>query len=108
VGVHCALEAAEELERQAISAGVIDLCSVSPLDVECLREQVGRMMVIDKDYLEFGLSGEIAVRLLEADVRPQFGRVATNSTIPCARHLEIEALPNTTRILNACRRLLKP
>jgi pyruvate/2-oxoglutarate/acetoin dehydrogenase E1 component len=110
VGVHRALEAAEELERQAVSAGVIDLRSVSPLDVECLREQVGRtgrVVVIDEDYLGFGLSGEIAARLLEADIRPRFGRVATDSTIPYARHLEIEALPNTTRILNTCRQLLE-
>jgi len=110
VGVHRALEAAEELERQAVSAGVIDLRSVSPLDVECLCEQVnrtGRVVVIDEDYLGFGLSGEVAARLLEAGIRPQFVRVGTERTIPYARHLEIEALPNTIRILDACRQLLE-
>jgi pyruvate dehydrogenase E1 component beta subunit len=110
VGVHRALEAAEELERQAVSAGVIDLRSVSPLDVESLCEQVvrtGRVVVIDEDYLGFGLSGEIAARLLEAGVRPRFARVATDGTIPYARHLEIESLPNTTRILDTCRQLLE-
>jgi pyruvate dehydrogenase E1 component beta subunit len=110
VGVHRALQAAEELERQGVSAGVIDLRSVSPLDMECLREHVartGRVVVIDEDYLGFGLSGEIAARLLESGVRPRFARVATDGTIPYARHLEIEALPNTARILDACHQLLE-
>jgi pyruvate dehydrogenase E1 component beta subunit len=110
VGVHRALEAAAELERQAVSAGVIDLRSVSPLDLECLWGQVsrtGRVVVIDEDYLGFGLSGEVAARLLEAGVRPRFARVATKDTIPYARHLEHAVLPDTKKILDACRVLLE-
>jgi pyruvate dehydrogenase E1 component beta subunit len=110
VGVHRALEAAEELERQAVSAEVIDLRSVSPLDVDCLLQHVartGRVVVIDEDYQGFGLSGEIAARLLEAGIRPRFARVATGDTIPYARQLETEVLPNTARILDACRLLLQ-
>lgn len=110
VGVHRALEAAEELERHAVSTAVVDLRSVAPLDVGCLCEQVartGRVVVIDEDYLGFGLSGEVAARLLEAGIRPRFARVATAGTIPYARDLELEALPNTLRILDACQQLLK-
>lgn len=83
---------------------------MSPLDLECLCGQVartGRVVVIDEDYLGFGLSGEVAARLLEAGVRPRFARVATGSTIPYARHLEHAVLPNTKRILHACRLLLE-
>jgi pyruvate/2-oxoglutarate/acetoin dehydrogenase E1 component len=110
VGVHRALEAAEKLEPQSISAGVIDLRSVSPLDTDCLCAQVtqtGRVVVVDEDYLESGLSGEIAAKLLEAGIRPRFARVATEATIPFARQLEQEVLPSTSRILDACHRVLE-
>jgi pyruvate/2-oxoglutarate/acetoin dehydrogenase E1 component len=110
VGVHRALEAAEKLERQGVSAAVIDLRSVSPLDRDCLRaqaERTGRVVVVDEDYLGFGLSGEIAACLLEAGLAPRFARVATEGTIPYARSLEQVVLPNTTRILDAALLLLK-
>jgi len=109
VGVHQALEAAEVLAEQGISAGVVDLRSVAPLDRECLVEQVGqtgRVVVVDEDYLRFGLSGEIAACLLEAGLRPRFARVATEGTIPFARHLERSALPNPDRVMRACRQVL--
>ncbi|MBM3122344.1 MAG: pyruvate dehydrogenase [Chloroflexi bacterium] len=109
VGVHQALEAAEALAKQGISAGVIDLRSVSPLDRGCLVEhvgQTGRVVVVDEDYLRFGLSGEIAACLLEAGLRPHFTRVATEGTIPFARHLERSALPNPDSIMRACRQVL--
>ncbi len=109
VGVHQALEAAEALAEDGISAGVIDLRSVSPLDRGCLVEQVGqtgRVVVVDEDYLRFGLSGEIAACLLEAGLRPRFARVATEGTIPFARHLERSALPNPDRVMRACRQVL--
>ena len=41
VGMHRSLEAAALLEKQGISAGVLDLRSVSPLDKDALCEQVG-------------------------------------------------------------------
>ena len=63
-------------------------------------------MVIDEEYLGLGLSGEVAARLLESGIRPRFARVATEATIPYARHLESEVLPNTIRILEACRQVL--
>jgi pyruvate/2-oxoglutarate/acetoin dehydrogenase E1 component len=110
VGVHRSLQAAEELERQGASVGVVDLRSVSPLDHECLRQQArrtGRIVVVDEDYLGFGLSGEVAALLLEAGLQPGFARVATEDTIPYARHLEEEMLPNVGRILDACRQVLK-
>ena len=37
VGVHRAMEAADALENRGVSAGVIDLRTVSPLDKPCAR-----------------------------------------------------------------------
>lgn len=109
VAVHRALQAAEDLALQGVSVGVIDLRSVSPLDADCICQQVartGRVVVVDEDYLECGLSGEVAARLLEAGLCMRFARVATEGTIPYALHLEHDVLPSPKRILDACRRVL--
>ncbi|MGB8959983.1 MAG: transketolase C-terminal domain-containing protein [Candidatus Aminicenantales bacterium] len=108
VGVHRALRAAAMLEQRGISAGVVDLRSVSPLDQETLCREVsrtGRMLVVDEDYEGFGLSGELAAVALEGGVNFKYGRVCTRTTIPYARHLEDETLPSVERIARAGRQL---
>jgi pyruvate dehydrogenase E1 component beta subunit len=111
VGVHRALEAAEVVAGEGISAGVLDLRTVAPLDTETLCEAVartGRMLVVDEDYERFGLSGELAAAVLEGvDAPVRYGRVCTRTTIPYARHLEDRTLPNVARICAGIRRLVR-
>lgn len=110
VGVHRALQAAEMLKERNISAGVIDLRTVSPLDGETLCGAVsksGRLLVIDEDYQQFGLSGELAAVVLEAGLSVQYARVCTEDTIPYARHLEDQTLPNTDRVVTAALGLME-
>jgi pyruvate/2-oxoglutarate/acetoin dehydrogenase E1 component len=107
-GVHRCLEAATALEKESVSAGVIDLRSISPLDRNTICEAVaksGRLLVVDEDYREFGLSGEVAATLLEAGLTFKYGRVCTEGTIPYSRKLEDAALPNIGRIIEAARKL---
>lgn len=109
VGVHRCLEAADRLAEKGIAAGVLDLRSVSPLDRDSVRQQVsasGRLLVVDEDYRDFGLSGELATVVLEAGIPARYGRVCTESTIPYARHLEDQVLPNTGRIMDMALQLL--
>lgn len=109
VGVHRCLEAAEALAGEGIEATVLDLRCVSPLDREAVVEVVeetGRVVVADEDYVRGGLSGEIAAVLAEEGCSAAFARVAVNATIPYARHLENEVLPNARRIVEAARSLL--
>ena len=108
VGVHRALEAANLLEKQGISAGVLDLRTVAPLDKEAVCKTVartGRMVVVDEDYEGFGLSGELAAVVLEAGIKMKFARVCTRGTIPYARRMEDETLPNIPRIIEAVKML---
>jgi acetoin:2,6-dichlorophenolindophenol oxidoreductase subunit beta len=110
VGVHRALQAASLLEAQGVSAGVIDLRWVSPLDRETVCRDVARtrrLLAVDEDYEGFGLSGELAAVVLESGTALSFGRVCTRGTIPFARSLEEAVLPNVDRILRACERLLE-
>ncbi len=110
VGVHRALEAAERLNQDGILASVLDLRTVAPLDSAALCQaaaQTGRLLVIDEDYEGFGLSGEVAAVVLEAGLLVKFGRVCTQTTIPYARHLEDQTLPNVERICAKAKELLK-
>jgi pyruvate dehydrogenase E1 component beta subunit len=108
VGVHRCLEAADVLAAEGVEATVIDLRSVAPLDREAIvtaAETTGRVVAADEDYLRGGLTGEIAAVLAEEAIDARFSRVAVETTIPYARHLEVAALPNVDRILAAVRSL---
>ena len=109
VSVHRALEAADTLEQQGFSAEVLDLRTVSPLDNDTVCGSVsktGRLLVVDEDYRDFGLSGELAARVLEAGISVKYNRVCTEQTIPYCREEEDRTLPNTERIVEAALRLL--
>ena len=110
VGVHRALEAAQTLEKENISAGVLDLRTISPLDKTAVCEEVaqtGRMVVVDEDYEGFGLSGELSAVVLEAGISFKYARVCSQSTIPYTRALEDQVLPNTHRICVSVRQVMK-
>ena len=109
VGVHRALEAAESLEKEGINSSVLDLRTVAPLDRTGLCElvaQTGNLLVVDEDYESFGLSGELAAVVMEAGIPVKFGRVCTQTTIPYARSMEDQILPNVGRIRTAVKTLL--
>jgi pyruvate dehydrogenase E1 component beta subunit len=110
VGVHRALEAAQALDREGISAGVLDLRSISPLDKTALCDavaQTGCLLVVDEDYEGFGLSGELAAVVSEAGIGYKYGRVCTRTTIPYAHPLEEQVLPSTQRICAGVRQLMQ-
>jgi pyruvate dehydrogenase E1 component beta subunit len=108
-----ALEAAGELAGDGIEAEVIDLRSLVPLDTGTIVESVsrtGRLLVVDEDYLSFGLSGEVIARVVEAlgpSVLRAVGRLATPDVpIPAALTLEQAVLPGPAAIAAALRRLV--
>ncbi len=109
VGVHRCLAAANILEAEGISCEIIDLRTIRPLDTATLAAAVsrtGRLLVVDEDYRECGLSGEVCAIALEAGLRPAYARVCLEGTLPFARRLEAKALPNVERIIAAVRKLL--
>jgi pyruvate dehydrogenase E1 component beta subunit len=110
VGVHRALKAAELLGAEGISATVLDLKTIAPLDKVALCEvvsQTGRVLVVDEDYESFGLSGEVSAILQEEGVSFKYTRVCTQTTIPYARNLEDQTLPNVERICAKAKALVR-
>jgi len=63
-----ALKAAHRLEREGVSAEVIDLRSIKPLDTEKLIKSVrrtGRAVVVDGDWKTCGFASEVVAMLTE-------------------------------------------
>ncbi len=84
--------------------------TISPLDRTAVCEEVartGRLLVVDEDYEGFGLSGELSAVVLEAGISCKYARVCTQTTIPYARELEDQVLPNKKRICAAARELMQ-
>lgn len=109
VGTHRCLESAEVLAAEGLSAAVLDLRSVEPLDRDAvvqLARRTGRVLVVDEDYTRGGLSGEVAALLAERGVTAPYARVTTEETIPYARALEDAVLPNVPRIVETARQLM--
>lgn len=113
LSVHHALDVAEKLAEEGVSVEVIDLRSVVPLDREAILESVGktgRLVVVDEDYLSFGLSGEVVASVVEKDpslLKAAPKRVAMADTpIPYAHVLEYAVLPRPERIEAAIREVL--
>jgi len=107
-GVHHALTAAEQMEADGISAEVIDLVSLVPLDRDTICASVsktGYLIVVDEDYMSYGVSGEVIASVTEHDIsilKASPKRVAyPDVPIPYARVMEQFCLPNPDKILAA-------
>ncbi|MCK6210868.1 alpha-ketoacid dehydrogenase subunit beta [Georgenia sp. EYE_87] len=113
LSVHHALDVAEKLDGEGVSAEVLDLRSLVPLDREAILTSVrktGRLVVVDEDYLSFGVSGEVAATITDEDpsmLRAPVQRVTMPDVpIPYAHALEYAVLPLQERIEAAVRRVL--
>jgi transketolase len=75
ITLHEALKAADALAEDGISARVIDLYSVKPIDVETLREAAeatqGRLVTVEDHWAEGGLGEAVLSAFADADERPR-------------------------------------
>lgn len=108
------VEAAEQLEAEGVSAEVIDLRVLRPLDDVTLMASVRktrRAVIIDEGWKSGSLSAEVCARIVEQsfyDLDAPVERVCSAEVpMPYARHLEQAALPQVPQILAAARRTLK-
>lgn len=108
-----ALKAAEMLEKDGISAEVVDLRTIKPLDEELIIESVkksGRLLVVDGAWRSFGVSAEIIALVSErahdslktAPVRIAYPDVPTPTSWALANHY----YPKSVDIVNAARQIL--
>lgn len=108
-----ALAAAEELSGQGISAEVLDLRALRPLDTLSIVSTVAfthRVVIIDEGWKTAGISAEIAACIAERavwELDAPIRRVCSAEVpIPYAKHMEEAALPQVPTIVTAARELV--
>jgi pyruvate dehydrogenase E1 component beta subunit len=108
-----ALDVARHLADDGISAEVIDLRSLRPLDRDTVCTSVrktSRAVIVEDDWLSYGIGAELAATIqegafdhLDAPVR----RVAAAEVpLPYAKSLELAALPDAGAITRVIRETL--
>lgn len=98
LGVHWALEALNEMPD--ISADLIDLRTLCPLDYETIYKSVkktGKVIVLHEDTLTGGIGGEIATRITENCFEyldaPVMREGSLDTPVPMNADLEVNFLP---------------
>lgn len=112
--VHAALEAAELLAREGISAEVVDPRSLVPLDRETLAGSVAkthRVVIAEEGPMRGSAGAWLAWVVMEEcfdDLDAPIARVAgPNVPIPFSPPLEAACTPDSEAVAAACRRVMK-
>ncbi|MBO2943013.1 alpha-ketoacid dehydrogenase subunit beta [Paenibacillus sp. F411] len=111
--VHTATKAADELEKQGIKAEIIDLRTVSPIDIDTIVNSVkktNRAIVVQEAQKSAGVAAEVIAQInerailhLEAPVL----RVAAPDTVYPFAQVEDAWLPTPARIAAAVKKVME-
>ncbi len=110
IGMNYALKAADELAKENISAEVIDLRTLKPMDAESIIESVkktGRLVTIEEGWKQSGVGAEIAARVMEEAFdyldAPVTRVTGKDVPMPYAANLEKLALPSVAEVVEAAK-----
>jgi pyruvate dehydrogenase E1 component beta subunit len=113
-GLELSMKAAEELANEDISAEVVDLRTLRPLDMEPVLEsfkKTTRAIVVEEGWRSYGVGAEVVSRIYEQAfdyVDAPILRVAQKEVpLPYNRTLEQAALPQVPDIVAAVKEVLK-
>jgi pyruvate/2-oxoglutarate/acetoin dehydrogenase E1 component len=109
-----ALEAAEILAKDGVSAEILDLRTLLPLDEEAILTSVRRTakcLILHEDTRTGGLGAEIAATISEKAFEALDGPIlrvtAPDTPVPYSPPLEEAFLPNVNTLLAAVRKLVR-
>jgi pyruvate dehydrogenase E1 component beta subunit len=107
-----ALQAAQELENLGISAEVIDLRTIRPLDKQTILNSVmktNRLVTVDEEWAFASVGASIAAIVMQEVFdyldAPVLNVAAKDVPLPYAANLERLALPQAADIIAACRQV---
>ncbi|WP_417622488.1 alpha-ketoacid dehydrogenase subunit beta [Parasphingorhabdus sp.] len=107
------LEAAEKLSGMGVSAEVLDLRVLRPLDEATILASVSktrRTLIVDEGWRSGSLAAEIMARIMEQGFwtldAPPTRLCSAEVPIPYAKHMEDAALPQVATIVQAAQKLL--
>jgi len=111
--VHVALQAARSLEREGVSAEVVDLRCIRPLDVDTILASVrktNRAVYVEEGWAFAGVGAQIVSLVQDEafdDLDAPVVRVSqADVPMPYAKNLEQLAKPSAERVVAACNRVL--
>ncbi|EOH94937.1 alpha-ketoacid dehydrogenase subunit beta [Enterococcus pallens] len=112
--VDVALKAAKKLKEEGISAEVIDVKSIEPLDMQPILksvEKTGHAVIVHEAVKKSGFGGEIATQIQEFAFehlkKPVLRVTAPDVPVPFARNLEVAYVPDEEQVMAAVRTTLK-
>ncbi|HEV7338686.1 MAG TPA: alpha-ketoacid dehydrogenase subunit beta [Bosea sp. (in: a-proteobacteria)] len=108
-----ALKAADELAKEGVSAEVVDLRTLRPLDRDTIRASIAKThhaVVVNEGWRFCGYAAELSATIMECcfdELDAPVERVATHDIpIPYSEPLESTVLPDAAKIAAAARRAL--
>lgn len=107
------LEAAAELEKEGVSAEVVDVATVAPIDMDTILESVektGRCVIVHEAPKHCGVGAEIAADLADEGIwhlKAPIKRVTGYDTIMPLYRNELNYMPSTERIVHAAKQTLE-
>ncbi|OGQ84935.1 MAG: pyruvate dehydrogenase [Deltaproteobacteria bacterium RIFCSPLOWO2_12_FULL_57_22] len=108
------LQAAQEVAAEAISAEVVDLRTLRPLDTVAIVETVAkthRAVIVDEGWRSGSISAEIMARIMENafyELDAPVARVCSVEVpMPYPKHLEDAAIPQVAGIVAAIQRVVR-
>jgi 2-oxoisovalerate dehydrogenase E1 component beta subunit len=109
---HC-LDAAEEMDREAVSVEVVDLRTLAPLDKKMIVQSVkktGKALIVYEDNLTMGMGAEVAAIIADEAFEYLDGPVTRLAGpdvpgVPYSPPLQDFFMPDKTKILAAMRDL---
>lgn len=104
--VHFCLEAADKLQQEGVSAEVIDLRTLVPLDEQAILESVektNRVIVVNEASRTCGFAGEVIARINELAFNkldaPPLRVTRADTPVPWVKPLELAVLPSVEDIV---------
>jgi len=113
--VHSSLQAAAQLEKEGISAEVINLRTIRPLDIPTIVASISkthRVVTVEEGWPQSGVGSEIAAVLMEHAFdqldAPLVRITGADVPVPYAKNIETLSMVQVHNIVNGVKRVCHP
>merc|ERR1719384_2724950 len=111
IGVHFCVEAAEELAKDGISAEIVNLRSIRPLDMATIEESVKKthhLITVEGGWPQHGVGAEICAQIVEGPAfhmldAPVIRVTGADVPMPYSKPCEFVATPQPGDTCDWCR-----
>merc|ERR1712088_382132 len=114
IGVHFCVEAAEELAKEGISAEIINLRSIRPLDIDTINESIKKthhLVCVEGGWPQHGVGAEVCAQVVEGPAfhmldAPVIRVTGADVPMPSSKQCEHMATPQANVVVDAVRKVL--